>query len=129
MIVQPTSITAGTAAISSRLRKLCIAVVVLRCFTEYYRASCIAESACLGLGLLRVLRQLACFVLRSPSVEYTMSARLRESKATTAKHAQLLREMLKRPENKLCVDCKRNGASPRRPACPAAPTCIIGNMS
>lgn len=44
-----------------------------------------------------------------------MSARLRESKATTAKHAQLLREMLKRPENKLCVDCKRNGARGRRP--------------
>lgn len=39
-----------------------------------------------------------------------MSNRFRETKATNAKHAELLRAMLKRPENKLCGDCKRNGA-------------------
>lgn len=38
-----------------------------------------------------------------------MSQRFKESKATTAKHAEQLRAMLKRPENKVCVDCKRNG--------------------
>lgn len=39
-----------------------------------------------------------------------MSNRFRETKATNAKHAELLRAMLKRPENKLCGDCKRNDA-------------------
>ncbi|EED82874.1 predicted protein [Postia placenta Mad-698-R] len=32
----------------------------------------------------------------------------RQDKATTEKHAKTLRELLKRPENKVCADCKRN---------------------
>ena len=37
----------------------------------------------------------------------TMSAK--QDKATTERHARTLRELLKRPENKACADCKRNG--------------------
>lgn len=36
----------------------------------------------------------------------------RQDKVTTEKHARTLRDLLKRPENKVCADCKRNGASP-----------------
>ncbi|CCM06485.1 uncharacterized protein FIBRA_08754 [Fibroporia radiculosa] len=32
----------------------------------------------------------------------------RQDKATTERHAKTLRELLKRPENKVCADCKRN---------------------
>ncbi|PCH33158.1 ArfGap-domain-containing protein [Wolfiporia cocos MD-104 SS10] len=32
----------------------------------------------------------------------------RQDKATTERHAKILRELLKRPENKVCADCKRN---------------------
>ncbi|EPQ61165.1 ArfGap-domain-containing protein [Gloeophyllum trabeum ATCC 11539] len=32
----------------------------------------------------------------------------RQDKATTERHARTLRELLKRPENKVCADCKRN---------------------
>jgi len=32
----------------------------------------------------------------------------RQDKATTERHAKILRELVKRPENKLCADCKRN---------------------
>ncbi|KAH9949468.1 hypothetical protein B0H21DRAFT_688323 [Amylocystis lapponica] len=32
----------------------------------------------------------------------------RQDKATTEKNAKTLRELLKRPENKVCADCKRN---------------------
>ncbi|TDL22285.1 ArfGap-domain-containing protein [Rickenella mellea] len=32
----------------------------------------------------------------------------RQDKATTEKHTRMLREMVKRPENKVCADCKRN---------------------
>ncbi|KAI0809121.1 hypothetical protein BC629DRAFT_1713266 [Irpex lacteus] len=32
----------------------------------------------------------------------------RQDKATTERHAKVLRELLKRPENKVCADCKRN---------------------
>ncbi|KAI0932946.1 hypothetical protein AcW1_000088 [Taiwanofungus camphoratus] len=32
----------------------------------------------------------------------------RQDKATTERHAKALRELLKKPENKLCADCKRN---------------------
>ncbi|KAI0717501.1 hypothetical protein C8T65DRAFT_571627, partial [Cerioporus squamosus] len=35
-----------------------------------------------------------------------MSAK--QDKATTERHARTLRELLKRPENKTCADCKRN---------------------
>lgn len=38
-----------------------------------------------------------------------MSARLRETKAMNAKNAEILRALLKLPDNRLCVDCKRNG--------------------
>ncbi|KAE9398631.1 ArfGap-domain-containing protein [Gymnopus androsaceus JB14] len=34
----------------------------------------------------------------------------RQDKATTERHAKLLRELVKRPDNKLCADCKRNDA-------------------
>src|SRR5436190_97667 len=33
----------------------------------------------------------------------------RQDKATTERHAKTLRELVKRPDNKLCADCKRNG--------------------
>lgn len=33
----------------------------------------------------------------------------KQDKATTERHAKTLRELLKRPENKVCADCKRNG--------------------
>ncbi|KZT68835.1 ArfGap-domain-containing protein [Daedalea quercina L-15889] len=32
----------------------------------------------------------------------------RQDKATTERHARTLRELLKKPENKVCADCKRN---------------------
>lgn len=32
----------------------------------------------------------------------------RQDRATTERHARILRELVKRPENKLCADCKRN---------------------
>ncbi|KAJ3002795.1 hypothetical protein NUW54_g5651 [Trametes sanguinea] len=32
----------------------------------------------------------------------------KQDKATTERHARTLRELLKRPENKTCADCKRN---------------------
>lgn len=35
---------------------------------------------------------------------------LRLDKATAERNARTLRELVKRPENKLCADCKRNGA-------------------
>jgi stromal membrane-associated protein len=35
----------------------------------------------------------------------------RQDKATSEKHARALRELVKRPENKTCADCKRNGVS------------------
>ncbi|GAA5865174.1 hypothetical protein JCM1840_003932 [Sporobolomyces johnsonii] len=37
-----------------------------------------------------------------------MSARYTQSKAETQRHLEILKGMLKRPENKLCADCKRN---------------------
>ncbi|KDE04116.1 hypothetical protein MVLG_05409 [Microbotryum lychnidis-dioicae p1A1 Lamole] len=37
-----------------------------------------------------------------------MSARYTQSKAEAARHQEILRAMLKQPENKLCADCKRN---------------------
>ncbi|BGP25186.1 arf GTPase activating protein [Rhodotorula toruloides] len=37
-----------------------------------------------------------------------MSGRFTQSRAETQRHQQILREELKRPENKLCADCKRN---------------------
>ncbi|GAA5857754.1 hypothetical protein JCM8547_005971 [Rhodosporidiobolus lusitaniae] len=37
-----------------------------------------------------------------------MSARYTQSKQETAKHLAILKNELKRPENKLCADCKRN---------------------
>lgn len=42
----------------------------------------------------------------------------KQDKATTERHARILREMLKRPENKVCADCKRNG-EPVAAICPA----------
>lgn len=33
----------------------------------------------------------------------------KQDKATTERHARILRELVKRPENKVCADCKRNG--------------------
>ncbi|KAM6497816.1 putative GTPase activating protein for Arf domain containing protein [Amanita muscaria] len=34
----------------------------------------------------------------------------RQDKAVSERHARSLRELVKRPENKVCADCKRNGA-------------------
>lgn len=34
----------------------------------------------------------------------------RQDKATTERHTRTLRELVKRPENKFCGDCKKNGA-------------------
>lgn len=35
----------------------------------------------------------------------------RQDKATTEKFTKTLRELVKRPENKVCADCKRNGTN------------------
>lgn len=40
-----------------------------------------------------------------------MSMRYTQPKAEALKHTEILKAMLKRPENKSCADCKRNGAS------------------
>src|ERR1700754_1917595 len=32
----------------------------------------------------------------------------RQDKATTERHARILRELVKQPDNKVCADCKRN---------------------
>ena len=32
-----------------------------------------------------------------------------QDKATTERHARILRELVKRPENRVCADCKHNG--------------------
>lgn len=34
-----------------------------------------------------------------------------QDKATTERHSRTLRELVKRPENKVCADCKHNGIS------------------
>ena len=34
-----------------------------------------------------------------------------QDKATTERHARTLRELVKRPENRVCADCKHNGIS------------------
>ena len=34
-----------------------------------------------------------------------------QDKATTERHARILRELVKRPENRVCADCKHNGRS------------------
>lgn len=34
----------------------------------------------------------------------------RLDKATAEKNTRTLRELVKRPENRICADCKRNGA-------------------
>ena len=39
---------------------------------------------------------------------YNMS---RQDKITTERHARTLRELVKRPENRVCADCKHNGTS------------------
>lgn len=50
-------------------------------------------------------------LLQRVSFLLTLTSMSRQDKATTEKHAKTLRELLKRPENKVCADCKRNGAS------------------
>ncbi|OJT12888.1 hypothetical protein TRAPUB_10585 [Trametes pubescens] len=35
----------------------------------------------------------------------------KQDKATTERNSRTLRELLKKPENKTCADCKRNGGS------------------
>ena len=52
----------------------------------------------------------------APTLSFTLPSPLaamssKQDKATTERHAKTLREMLKNPENKVCADCKRNGAS------------------
>ena len=44
------------------------------------------------------------------SLPFTTTMSAKQDKATTERHARTLRELLKRPENKACADCKRNGA-------------------
>jgi hypothetical protein len=39
-----------------------------------------------------------------------MATRHVQDKATTERHARALRELVKRPDNKFCADCKKNGA-------------------
>ncbi|KAF9042051.1 hypothetical protein BJ165DRAFT_1349726, partial [Panaeolus papilionaceus] len=36
-----------------------------------------------------------------------------QDRATAERHAKTLRELVKRPENKVCADCKRNVVDPR----------------
>jgi len=45
-------------------------------------------------------------MLRPNLLALTMS---RQDRATTDRNTRTLRELVKRPENKLCADCKRNG--------------------
>lgn len=35
----------------------------------------------------------------------------RQDKATTDRNAKILRALVKAPDNKVCADCRRNGAS------------------
>lgn len=44
-----------------------------------------------------------------PSFTHFCSLMSRQDKATTERFARSLRELVKRPENKVCADCKRNG--------------------
>ncbi|GAA97646.1 uncharacterized protein L969DRAFT_94787 [Mixia osmundae IAM 14324] len=44
------------------------------------------------------------------SCSATMSRLARDDKALNAKHAEILRALVKRPDNKICSDCKRNDA-------------------
>ena len=50
-----------------------------------------------------------CTASSNPPSTCTTTIMSRQDKAVTERHAKTLREMLKRPENKLCADCKRNG--------------------
>jgi hypothetical protein len=49
----------------------------------------------------------------------------RQDKATTDRNAKILRALVKAPDNKVCADCRRNGASSstldRHSALPARP--------
>lgn len=43
------------------------------------------------------------------STSTTTTTMRRQDKTTTERHARILRELVKRPENKTCADCKRQG--------------------
>jgi len=47
----------------------------------------------------------------SPSFSLIFYEMSRQDKSTTERNARTLRELVKLPENKVCADCKRNGAS------------------
>jgi len=55
-------------------------------------------------------KEVAC-PLNSPHSSPTPISHLmyKQDKATTERHTKILRELVKRSENKLCADCKRNG--------------------
>lgn len=46
---------------------------------------------------------------KSPCIPTSTTMSNKQDKATTERHAKTLRELLKKPENKVCADCKRNG--------------------
>lgn len=50
---------------------------------------------------------------------FHLPAMVSQDKKTTEANARALREMLKRPDNKVCADCKRNGVSCPAPSRPS----------
>lgn len=60
----------------------------------------------------------ACVNSESQAHSTTMSSTMHKpDKATTERNTKILRELVKQPENKLCADCKRNGAHAAFPFC------------
>lgn len=64
-----------------------------------------------------LLSSLSLFLLPLPAHSSTMS---RQDRAITERHTKILRELVKRPENKTCSDCKHNGPSPPAPSHPSS---------
>lgn len=52
----------------------------------------------------------------------------RQDKATTERHARILRELVKRPDNKMCADCKRQGLCQSTARCATYPDDIRRQM-
>lgn len=51
----------------------------------------------------------SCHRTRLASATHPPSIMSRQDKAITERHTRTLRELVKRPENKVCSDCKHNG--------------------
>jgi len=57
--------------------------------------------------------------------DFHLPAMAPQDKKTTEANARALREQLKQPDNKVCADCKRNGASRPAPNLPSLTNCQI----